>query len=89
MTTANGALSRNPTVKWRRLGEESVLLDVTTETYYALNEVGTRAWELIDGRATEAEIAVRIASEYDAPLRVVEADVRTLLGDLRDQNLLL
>lgn len=87
MTRSDGAPRRNPTVKWRRLGDESVLLDVSGETYYALNEVGTRAWELIDGQATEAEIAFRIADEYDAPLQVVEADVRMLVGELRGQNL--
>jgi hypothetical protein len=87
MTGTHGPPCQNPTVKWRRLGDESVLLDVASETYYALNEVGTRTWELIDGRTTEAQIAIKLADEYDAPVEAVEADVRSLVGELRGQNL--
>jgi len=68
--------------------EESVLLNVQSEEYYSLNEVGTRTWELIDGQATVEEIAAKLAEEYEAPLPDIEADVRALLQDLRQQGLL-
>ena len=81
--------SRRADVMWRRMGEEeSVLLNVQSEEYYSLNDVGTRTWELIDGQTTTEEIAAKLAEEYEAPLADIEADVRALLQDLRDQGLL-
>jgi coenzyme PQQ biosynthesis protein PqqD len=68
--------------------EESVLLNVQSEEYYSLNEVGTRTWELIDGHRSVEEIAATLAEEYEAPLADIEADVRALLQDFREQGLL-
>jgi hypothetical protein len=81
--------ARRAGVMWRRMGEEeSVLLNVQSEDYYSLNEVGTRTWELIDGQTTLEEIAAKLAEEYDAPLADIEADVLALVQDLREQGLL-
>ena len=36
---------------------QTMLLDLDGGTYFALNEVGARVWELSDGSRTVAEIA--------------------------------
>jgi hypothetical protein len=70
------------------MGDESVLLNATTENYYSLNEVGTRTWELIDGTLSAGEIASELANEYDAPVAQIEADVHALIAELRTHELL-
>jgi hypothetical protein len=62
--------------------DELVLLDVEAGTYFALNEVGARVWELCSGGRTMAQILDVISSEFDAPADVIERDVRGLLEDL-------
>ncbi len=87
MQSADAAPSRGSDVIWRKLGDETVLLNVKTENYYSLNEVGARIWELIDGQTTARDIAAKIAEEFDAPVEEVEIDVRTLLRELEQQEL--
>jgi hypothetical protein len=66
---------------------EMVLLDVAAGSYFALNEVGSRVWGLCDGQRAVAEIRDAIAEEFDAPLDVIERDVRGLLEDLGGDGL--
>ncbi|MHB0871727.1 MAG: PqqD family protein [Chloroflexota bacterium] len=89
MQSAEIAPFCGPDVIWRKIGEETILLNSRSENYYSLNEVGTRVWELIDGQTTAREIASRIAEEYDAPAEEIEEDVVALLQELREQGLVL
>jgi len=67
--------------------DQTMLLDLDGGTYFALNEVGARVWELSDGSRTVAEIATLLADEYDAPVAVIQADVLELLGELEVEQL--
>jgi len=57
-------------------------------TYYALNEVGDRTWELCDGTHSMAQLVRILAKEYDAPTDILEADIVELLEDLSSKNLI-
>jgi coenzyme PQQ biosynthesis protein PqqD len=65
-----------------------VLLNPGNGEYYALNEVGSRVWELCDGTRSVSEMISAICREYDAPTETIEADVLALLAGLVDENLL-
>ncbi len=65
-----------------------LLLNMTNGQYFALNEVGSRVWELCDGQHSVAQIVEIIAEEYDAPRNVIESDVQELLGGLANERLL-
>ncbi|HEX7243716.1 MAG TPA: PqqD family protein [Longimicrobiaceae bacterium] len=60
----------------------TVLLDPRRGEYYTLDEVGGRVWTLLAGGATAAELADRLAEEYDAPLETLLADVSALLDGM-------
>ena len=71
----------------RQVGEETVMLDLESGTYFGLDPVGARIWQLLEqGRARE-EICEALASEYDAPREQIEADVSTLLAELASHGL--
>ena len=66
---------------------DTALLDVRSERYYTLNEVGTRIWALLGDGTDVAMIIELLAEEYDAPLDAIEADTRALLAVMRKAGL--
>jgi hypothetical protein len=71
-----------------RVADEIALFDVDAGSYYGLNAVGGRVWELCDGSRELADLAAIIADEYDVPLHVAAADLEELLADLASENLI-
>jgi len=70
-------------------GSTDVLLfNMDDGSYYALNEVGNRIWELCDGTQGVAQLVSTLAKEYDAPAKIIEMDVMEVLEDLRSLNLI-
>jgi hypothetical protein len=68
--------------------KEVLLFNMDDGSYFALNEVGNRIWELCDGTHGVAQMVGLVAKEYGAPAEMVEADVLELLDDLRSKNLI-
>lgn len=66
-----------------------ILFHMDSGRYYALNEVGTRAWELCDGSRTLSEIVDVLAGEYEAPQQMIHEDITMLFSDLSNEQLLL
>jgi len=79
----------NPDVVFRDLDGEAVLLDLASGTYFGLNEVGTRIWQLVSDGRDEPAIVDIVASEYEADPATVARDVSRLLEELRDRRLIL
>ncbi|MCU1426503.1 MAG: PqqD family protein [Actinomycetia bacterium] len=79
---------RRERVLVERIEDETVLLDLDSGLYFALNEVGARVWELCDGARSVDEIVDVIAGEYDADGATVRTDVVELLAELVDERLL-
>jgi hypothetical protein len=70
-------------------GSKDVLLfNMDDGSYYALNEVGNRIWELCDGTHGVAQLVCMLAKEYDAPAENIETDILEVLEDLRSKNLI-
>jgi hypothetical protein len=70
-------------------GSKDVLLfNMDDGSYYALNEVGNRIWELCDGTHGVAQLVSVLAKEYDAPAEIIERDILEVLEDLRSKNLI-
>jgi Coenzyme PQQ synthesis protein D (PqqD) len=66
-----------------RVGDETVLLQLESGTYYGLDPVGTRIWELLKEGLTPQAICGRIAAEYGTAIDIIEADARRFLSDLK------
>lgn len=61
---------------------ETVLLDLDGESYFGLNEVGTRIWQLLQSEITVCALLDTLADEYDVCREQLESDVDQLLGKL-------
>jgi hypothetical protein len=68
--------------------KEVLLFNMDDGSYYALNEVGNRIWELCDGTLRVAQLVCMLAKEYNAPAEIIETDILELLEDLRSKNLI-
>lgn len=70
------------------VADESVLLDLASENYLGLDEVGTRIWELINEGETMRVVVATLLAEYDTDEVTLIGDLENLLGDLQTQGLI-
>jgi hypothetical protein len=80
-------LSRSPRTAWRVIEGEAVILSLDTKAFRGLNPVGSRVWELIDGRRNVDEIVEAIAREFDVVRERAAEDVRAFVRALLDRGL--
>jgi len=81
LTTTNDAVVR-------QVGGETVVLDIASGTYFGLDPVGARVWQLIeDDECTLAETCDRIGAEYDVAREQLERDILALAAQLVEHGL--
>jgi hypothetical protein len=68
-------------------GGRTVLLDGRSEEYFALDEVGSRIWALLDQPRTVDAIADELTRIFDAPADRIRQDVVDLLVRLTRERL--
>jgi hypothetical protein len=67
---------------------ELVILDLKSNAYFGLDEIGARIWsEFAQGHDLETTV-LRLAEEFDAPRSEIDADVRELAEKLVEAGLL-
>lgn len=76
------------TVLTRVVSGELVMLDMRTEKYFALDEIGAQVVDGLKAEENPAEIAAKIAAEYDADPSQIEQDVEALIAQMMEQGLI-
>ena len=67
---------------------ESVLLNLDSESYFGLDEVGTRIWAVLTQAPSIQEAYEALLAQYDVPPELLRADMEELIGQLVDNGLL-
>jgi hypothetical protein len=80
-------LSPSADVLSRVLDGEAVLLDLGSGSYFGLNDVATRAWELIGAGTTRARLRATLLEEFDVAPEALDADLGELLASLEAKGL--
>jgi hypothetical protein len=75
-------------VVFRNLAGESVLLNLDTGTYFGLDAIGTRLWNLVAEHRSTAQVINILLSEYDVDEPRLQTDVNTLIDQLLAKGLL-
>jgi Coenzyme PQQ synthesis protein D (PqqD) len=88
ITNFDGCPRRQEQIIVQKGSKDVLLFNLDDGSYYALNEVGNRVWELCDGTHKVAQLVGMLAKEYNAPADIVETDILELLEDLRSKNLI-
>lgn len=72
----------------REVGGEFILLHLGSGTYFGLNAVGSRVWQLLEaGDKSLAQLCNTICDEFDAGPDVVQADLQDLAAALLEHDL--
>lgn len=72
----------------RDLAGESVLLNLSTGTYFGLDAVGTRLWHLIAEHGSTALALETLLTEYDVDRPRLQKNVEALIDQLLVKGLL-
>lgn len=69
------------------IGGEAVILSVNDGTYYGLNEVGARIWNLIQQPRTISELRGVLLTEYDVDGDRCQEEIEQLISQLETKRL--
>jgi len=72
----------------RQVGDETVMLDLANGTYYSLDPVGARMWQLLVEGKTLAAVCDTMVDEYDVSRDDVERDLLILVDNLATHGLI-
>lgn len=77
----------HPRVLIQEVDGEAVLLDVDQGMYYALNEVGTRAWKYLKDTGDPEDAVKGILREYEVDEATLRTDLQAFVKELVDNGL--
>ena len=67
---------------------ETVLLDLASENYFGLDEVGTRVWQMLKAGTDRETIVDTLLADYEVSREKLEADLDALLSELEGAGLI-
>lgn len=71
------------------LQEESVILNLDSERYFGLDDVGTRFLSVLTSSESIEAAYERLRNEYDVDPQILRNDLLSLVNNLIDQGLLI
>jgi len=82
-----GKLTISPNAVARQVGDETVILHLVSGTYFGLDAVGARIWQLLGEGKSLNEICDVVLVEYEVSREDLEHDITGLIKDLLAQDL--
>jgi len=70
------------------LGDEAVLLNLQSNTYFGLDDVGTRMWQVLTSSESIHKAFETLVGEYDVAPAQLRNDLAELVGKLVERKLL-
>lgn len=71
----------------RDVGEETMLLDLASGTYFGLDPIGGRFWQLLEDGKSALDARDALLEEYDVEPDELERDLESLLAELTANGL--
>ncbi len=83
----NQTVVLSPEVISQEVSGETVLLDLNSENYFGLDEVGTRIWQLIQETGELQAVYDTLLAEYEVAPEQLLQDLEKLLTDIQAAGL--
>lgn len=80
-------ISISPQVLFQDFEEQCVLLNLDTEHYFSLDDVGARAWRLLAEDGEVAPAVAQLLAEYDVDEATLVRDLAELFSKLVEAGL--
>jgi hypothetical protein len=77
----------SPDAMFQEIGGEGVILDLASSTYFGLDEVGVRLWQLLQVNPDLQAACDTLLSEYEVESAQLEQDVLKLVAQLDEAGL--
>ncbi|MGH9409294.1 MAG: PqqD family protein [Vicinamibacterales bacterium] len=77
-----------PDVLFRMLGDEGVLVNLRTEQYLGVNEIGARMWQALGASASIEDAFDQLAQEYEVEPAQLRTDLVEFIDLLLGQHLI-
>lgn len=74
-------------IMFRVLGGEAVLLNLASGTYFGLDDIGTRMWQLMSEHGSTDKVVEVMLEEYEVEESLLQRDLDKLVKDLTDNGL--
>jgi transcription initiation factor TFIIIB Brf1 subunit/transcription initiation factor TFIIB len=84
----NKVIKKDKEIEYKILEGETLIFVPKKGNFYRLNEVGTRIWQLIDGKRTIKEIIKRVYKEFDVSKERVESNIIEFIDKIKKKGLL-
>jgi len=84
----NQTITLSPDVISQEVSGETVLLDLESEHYFGLDEVGTRIWQLAKETDDLNAIYQTLLAEYDVSEERLQQDLDNLLAEISGLGLI-
>src|SRR5438034_6276857 len=89
MPSLNSIVQKAPSIVSRKIADEVILVPISQKVgeidcLYALNEVGARIWELIDGDRSLQELRDAIVEEFEVSQTEAQEDITVLIEQLKE-----
>jgi hypothetical protein len=78
----------HPDVVWRRVGDETVVVNLKTNRIYSLNHTGARLWELISAGHDREAAEAALLTEFDVDEGELRREVAAALEQLAKAGLI-
>ncbi len=73
----------------RQVGEDTVILDLGSGTYFGLDPIGARVWQLLADGTNVKQVVTTLLAEFDVAPEQLQQDVEALVDDLVGRGLVL
>ena len=83
----NDKIAVSTDVVAREVGEETMLLNLASGTYFGLDPVGGRFWQLHEEGKSATEARDALLQQYDVAPEELDRDLEKLLADLAAHGL--
>lgn len=77
----------SPEAMFQEIGGEGVILDLASSSYFGLDEVGVRLWQLLKNNPSLQTACDILLAEYDVDATQLEEDLARLVGQLAEAGL--
>jgi len=77
----------SPEAMFQEIGGEGVILDLASSTYFGLDEVGVRLWQMLQADPNLQAACETLLSEYEVEPAQLEQDLLKLVTQLCEAGL--
>lgn len=75
-------------ITYRRVGNETILFNPNTGSYYSLNETGTFIWQLLRKGMSIEKLIDKFVQEFRVSKKIAIRDAELLLKDLISEKII-